>query len=185
MVRIFEVLLFFCLYPFIHPCIPEMFIKYLLFSRACTKVLEIEQWANPDITPAPGGFQSIGNDRCQSEDHVNTLKYISEEVGGRRMWCFEVRGQWLVLVSCVYVLTLLVLLSLSIMIMTLQMRKQRHENITHFRGTGAKVKAGHFDSGMLVLNPYILGVEPWESRRVFMLKWQLSHDLKDKLELIR
>lgn len=100
------------------------------------------------------------------------------------MWCFEVIGRWLVLVSCVYVLTLLVLLSLSIMTLTLQMRKQRHENITCFRGMEPKSKP---DIWTLECWPsmHILGVEPWESRRVFMLKWQLSHDLKDKLKLIR
>lgn len=58
------------------------------------------------------------------------------------------------LVLCSSVLMLQLLLSLSVMMSTLQMRKQRHENITHLEGTGAKFGASHFDPGMLILNPF-------------------------------
>lgn len=115
---------------------------------------------------------------------MNTLKYISEEAGGRRTWCFGVIGQWLVLVSCFYVLTFLLLLSLSIMMSTLQMRKQRHENITHSGGPGAKLESRHLTLECWPLT-HTPRVDPWEPGRVVQPKWQLSHDLKDKLELIR
>ena len=77
------------------------------------------------------GCQSVGKDRCQSNDARNTLNYICEEAKRQKGVVLWSHMRLAPVFSCLYVLTLLLLLSLSIILPILEMRKQRHRNVMY------------------------------------------------------